>query len=166
VDGFEKTSFQRDCNSFGVQRHRNLQFVSRQVFLFLLAWTSVLTWSHCFWWEIHIYIGLSRRWKKHGGERTESIVHSLTPDDFRTRNKSNLPAVGWCRSIFIGYYEQEGDESTGQMLHLPSSQLSLQNPQDKGGPIVTNGAVVLERRGALGTKIHCIFFTGFLPAST
>jgi hypothetical protein len=125
----------------------NLQSVSRHnVFLFLLAWTSVLTWSRRFWWEIHIYTGLSRRWKKHGGEGTESIVHSLAPDDLRTRNKSNVPTVGWCGSIFIGYYEQEVNElSTGQMLHLPSSQRSLQNPQDKGGPIVTNGAVVPRR---------------------
>jgi hypothetical protein len=75
--------------------------------------------------------------------------------------------VGWRRSIFIRYYQQEADElSTGQMLHLPSSQRSLQNPQDKGGPIVTNGAVVPKRGGAPGTEIHCIFFTGFLPANT
>jgi hypothetical protein len=83
------------------------------------------------------------------------------------KNKSNVPVVGWCRNIFIGYYEQEVNElSTGQMLHLPSSQRSLQNPPDKGGPIVTNGAIVPGRGGAPGTKIHCIFFTGFLPANT
>jgi hypothetical protein len=69
-------------------------------FLFLLAWTSVLTWSRRFRWEIHICIALSRRWEKHGGEGTQSTVHSLAPSDLRTRNKSNVPAVGWCRSIF------------------------------------------------------------------
>ncbi len=68
--------------------------------------------------------------------------------------------------IFIGYYEQEADESTRQMLHLPSSQPSQQNRQDKGGPIVTNGAVVPQRGGAPGTKIHCILFADFLPTST
>jgi len=68
--------------------------------------------------------------------------------------------------IFIGYYEQEADESTRQMLHLPSLQPSQQNWQDEGGPIVTNGAVVPQRGGALGTKIHCILFANFLPAST
>jgi hypothetical protein len=68
--------------------------------------------------------------------------------------------------IFIGYYEQEADESTRQMLHLPSSQPSRQNRQDEGGPIVTNGAVIPQRGGAPGTKIHCILFPDFLPAST
>jgi hypothetical protein len=68
--------------------------------------------------------------------------------------------------IFLGYYEQEADESTRQMLHLPSSQPSRQNRQDEGGPIVTNGAVVPQRGGAPGTKIHCILFPDFLPAST
>jgi hypothetical protein len=48
-------------------------------------------------------------------------------------------------AFFIGYYGQEADESTRQMLHLPSSQPSLQNQQDEGGPIVTNGAVVPRR---------------------
>ncbi len=69
--------------------------------------------------------------------------------------------------IFIGYYEPEADESTGQMLHLPSLQPSQQNRQDKaGGPIVTDGAVIPQRGGAPGTEIHCILFTDFLPAST
>jgi hypothetical protein len=67
-------------------------------FLFLLAWTSILTWSHRFRWEIHIYTALSS--EKHGGEGTQSTVHSLAPSDLCTRNKSNVPAVGWCRSIF------------------------------------------------------------------
>jgi hypothetical protein len=69
-------------------------------FLFLLAWTSVLTWSHRSWWEIHIHTALSRRREKHGGEGTQSTVHSLAPNDLHTMNKSNVPAVGWCRSIF------------------------------------------------------------------
>jgi hypothetical protein len=34
------------------------------------------------------------------------------------------------------------------MLHLPSSQSSLQNQQDKGGPIVTNG-VLFPKEGVL-----------------
>jgi hypothetical protein len=42
------------------------------------------------------------------------------------------------------------------MLHLPSSQLSLQNQQDKGGPIVANGAVVRQRGGAPATKIFSL----------
>ncbi len=78
-----------------------------------------------------------------------------------------FPLLVGVEAFLIGYCEQEVDElSIGQMLHLPSSQRSLQNPQDKGGPIVTNGAVFPERGGAPGTKIHCIFFTGFLHVST
>ncbi len=57
-----------------------------------------------------------------------------------------FPLLVGAEAFFIGYYGQEADhESTRQMLHLPSSQLSLQNQQDEGGPIVTNGAVVPRR---------------------